>query len=764
MPTGSHPDPEPADALRAALAAAEQAAASAYRDTARLIRLLTVIGTPARPAELIDRTLTVLSEVFAADVVCAAEAVDGRLRATASCGLPDGDPAYTTGWPLGPTAREVLAAGAASAMREVPAADLPPVLRDQGPASGAWIPFSGGSELVGDLLVLFRRGGDPFTPADLQVLLSVAYRMDSAVEARERGAAIERLATAGPGLARHLDPALLLAEAAALLRELIGTDHVWIRTVDAGVATLAAESHAGSVADRPRRIPVDKLPGWDRLRAGEPFVGLGEAGQTVMLVPVTRDGEVIAVLTARGRRARSFGKTAAEVATVLANYLSVAITNGELYRALKARERELHRRVSRDPLTGLANRTVAAQRIEEALATSRTGAVGLMFFDMDKFKAVNDRLGHEAGDELIQQVAARLRETVRQGDLLARFGGDEFVLVVDDAAVLGDLTDMGRRIQLALADPFVLRGERVRVSASIGAVLGRRGTATASAMLRDADAAMYVAKARGPGRVEVFDDEASHRSVDRLDLRSELSQALDRGQLSVVYQPLIELKSNVVRAFEALVRWTHPERGVVPPEVFWPMAEETGAIVPIGAWLLGESCARLAAWQREFPALAVGVDVAPAQLEPGQVDLLEVIRAAGADPGQVWFEVTERMDATPGITGQVAALRAAGVHFMLADFGMSYSGLSYLRRFPVEGLKIDRTFVASMNDDEVHRGVVRAILAVAESLSVDVAADGIETQAQLDTLLDLGCQWGQGGLLGPPLTADEATRALRTRR
>jgi diguanylate cyclase (GGDEF)-like protein len=757
-----------AESLRAALTRAEGAAAAAYRDTARLIRLLTVIGTPSSPGRLIDRTLTVLSEVFAADVVCIAEAVDDRLLVTASCGLPEDDAAFTTGWAVGPTARRVITTGHAAARNSVPADDRPPPLRDVESTSAAWIPLSGvGSEFAGDLLVLYRSGGDLFTPADLQVLLSMAYRMYSAVEARERGAAIERLAQAGPGLARHLDVGSLLDDAVVLLRELTGTDSAWILSVRDDLAEVAAAAHVGEDAGARWPRPASDLPGWDRLVAGEAYVGPGQEADPLLLVPVMRDSAVISVLVARGRRSRSFGKSSVEVALVLASYLSVAMSNGELYRRLKAREQELHRRASRDPLTGLANRMTAAQRIDEALASSPTGAAGLLFFDLDKFKAVNDRLGHEAGDELIQQVAQRLRKVVRPGDMLARFGGDEFVLLINGATDLTDLTDVGRRIQVALADEFPLRGERVEVTASIGAVLGRRGTASASAMLRDADAAMYAAKARGTGRLQVFDDEASHRSIDRLDLRSDLSEALDHGQLSVAYQPMVELKSNTIRSFEALARWRHPERGNVPPDVFIPLAEETGAIVPIGAWVLDQACRQLATWQREFPEtpLTMSVNISAVQLERGHGDLLDVIRAAGVNPADIWLEVTEHMDTAEDISSQVSALRTAGVHFALDDFGMSYSSLAYLQRFPVEGLKIDRAFVAAMTEETNNgRGIVRAIMAVADSLSMKAFAEGIETQAQLDALLDLGCGYGQGHLLSPPLSVERSTEALRTQR
>src|SRR6185369_1018958 len=381
--------------------------------------------------------------------------------------------------------------------------DAPATLLERIGCSAAWIPL-GSEAATGDLLFLLREKLDPFTPTDIQVLAAVGLRMGSVLEALERGAAIEKLAQAGPSLARHIDLDSLLDEAVVLFRDLTGTDSAYIGPRE-------------TLQDRPHET---------------------RSSPKVLCVPVVRDGTVIALLGATGHRARSFGKTGVDIATIIAGYLSVAMTNAELYGALKARERELKHQATHDPLTGLANRVSAGQRIEEALNTSPTGAVGLMFCDIDKFKAVNDRLGHEVGDELIQQVALRLATTVRPSDFLARFGGDEFVVLLDGVDGQDDLVDAGRRLQLSLVEPVALRGERVAVSASIGGVLGRWGT-TASAMLRDADAAMYVAKSKGAGRVEVFDDAASLQSLDRLDLRSELGHALERGQLSVVYQPLV---------------------------------------------------------------------------------------------------------------------------------------------------------------------------------------------------------------------------------
>ena len=750
----------------------EAAAAAPDGDFARLLRLLETIGTPAPVSQTVDSTLTVLADALGAGLVCVASVVGDRLMPTAAYGVAADDPVFQAGWPLSGAAREALHRGRPVARAVVDPIERPGHLHNVPAASGAWVPLTAGTDPADELLVLLRLDGHDFRPAELQVLASAAYRMRSAVEALERTNAIERLAQAGPGLSRHVDLPSLLDEAVVLFRDLTGTDSAFIVTVSDDIFSLA--TYTGTDESIARRWPrtTRTMPNWDVLSTGRAYVGPREViaerpdetdtSPTVLCVPVMQDDTVVALLGATGHRSRSFGKTGVDIAIILANYLGAAITKADLYQSLMQRERELRRRASSDPLTGLANRTQLGQQIAAALPTAGNSAVGLLFCDIDKFKAVNDRLGHEFGDELLQQVALRMRTAIPPGDVLARFGGDEFVVIVNDVRDLADVTAAGRRIHGSLAAPFVVRGERFQVSASIGAVLGRSGT-NASVLLRCADAAMYEAKAKGPGRIEVFDDDASHRSMDRLDLRAELAFALDRGELAIVYQPLCELKSRKILAFESLLRWTHPERGAVVPDLFIPLAEETGAIVPIGAWVLSESCRRLSEWQRLVPDanLTMGVNISAVQLEESSQDLLDIILRTGVDPDDVWLEVTERMDTSGDIADQVARLRSAGVHFALDDFGMSYSSLTYLKRFPVEGIKIDRTFVEPMTDDETQRAIVQAILALGASLSINVIAEGIETDEQIDALLDLGCVYGQGYLLGRPMTETQSVRALR---
>jgi diguanylate cyclase (GGDEF)-like protein len=746
------------------LALAIAATRDAYRDTTRLIRLLSVLGQPAGPEQLVDQTLTVLSEVFFTEIVAVAHQAGARLLVTSWCGLAEDDPVIREGWPIGGAAVEALGSGevvtrAGCLDGELPASAVPLGIR-----SGAWVPLSTqpGSD---NLMILLRRSAAVFTLSDQHVLRSVAARLRLATEERERTIVIEQLARDGHLLARHLELDPLLDEAVAMLRQLTGADQAWVVTFDSDQAQLRA--HRGlseqDRADWPR--PAGELDGW------RPAAMADSATEdaSVLRVPVWHDGALAAILFSARARRRPFARGAAELTTVFANHLAAAMVNAELYRTLR-------HRATQDPLTGLANRVLVGQHLDRALDPPGAARVGVLFCDLDRFKAVNDLLGHEAGDELLQQVAQRLRGSVRPGDLLARFGGDEFVVVLDAVRDLAEVADVGRRVGQALDGPFLLRGERVRVTVSVGGVLGVPGQTTASAMLRDADAAMYAAKERGLGLVEVFDEAASHRALDRLDLRSELAHALDRGQLEVYYQPIEALDTGQVVAFEALLRWHHPRHGTVPPEVFIPLAEDTGAMVPIGDWVLDQACRQLAAWRalcsggdRARAAaggdgqLAISVNLSATQLRTTRAAdrLLAGIRGAGVQPADVWLEVTESSYLSADVSICADALSAAGVHFALDDFGTAYSSLSYLQRFPIEVLKIDPSFVAGMTRRERDRGIVRAILAIAQSLDLTAVGEGIETERQRVALRVLGCQLGQGHLMSPAVPAAEATRYLR---
>jgi diguanylate cyclase (GGDEF)-like protein len=742
---------------------ARQAASNAYRDTARLIRLLTVLSSPSPPDALLGRALAALSETFNADVVVVVGVVDGRFVAIATLGLAEDDRSYGDGWVPGAAAATAIRTGGPVATELVPGdADMPESLAGLSLRSAVFVPMSADTERPDQLLVLYRSTAEPFGGTDLHVLGSVAQRMRVATEDRERAMAIERLAQSGHRLAGHLDIDSLFETAAWLMQSLTISDDAWIVTVADAMARRRAH-HGSADEGSPDRaeLPVSQLQAWPAALSGRAWTGTtgswaASTPRPTLCVPVLVDDEPVVLLYATRTGPRPFGAEIVEIATIFGSYFGAALENARLYD-------ELHRQAASDPLTGLANREAAAQHLEHVLNVGSSRA-GLLFCDLDGFKAVNDRLGHEAGDELLQQVARRLQQGLRPRDLLARFGGDEFVVVLSEIDSLADITEVGRRLVDSLQQPFVLNEERVLVSASIGGVLGTWGRTTASAMLRDADAAMYAAKSRGPGVIEVFDDAKSLRSLDRLSIRSELLRALDRNQFEVVYQPIVDLETGQPIAVEALLRWTHPERGQISPDVFIPLAEETGEIINIGNWVLEQACVQLARWQR-LPGcrdLQLNVNLSAAQLwQPDVAErVLALMRRAGIDPTDVWLEVTERSHAGDDVTGVTQHLRAGGVHFALDDFGSSYSNLAYLKQFPAECLKIDGSFIAGVADDSTDRSIVLAIMAIAESLHLNVVAEGIERPEEREALIELGCRFGQGYLFAPGLPEPEATRLL----
>lgn len=754
------------------LALATEAARDAYRQTTRLIRLLEVLGQPLPPEELLDKTLTVLSEVFFAEVAVVAHRHGSRLVAAGACGLQETDPAFAAGWPVSNEAATALrTTKPVAASGELDPESIPSSLFGLSLHSAAWIPLSPSPGTIGtgsdDLLVLFRCAEAQFGGSDLQVLSSVAARLRLAVDERERSGVIEQLARFGHRLARHLELEPLLDEAVELLQQVTEADRAWVVTIEGELAYLRAH----------RGLPPAELTGWPRrisshdrrarvtrprsLPTEEP--GAAAAGGAVLQVPVVRDGELVGLLYAARGGARPFLRDAPETMAIFANYLAVAIVNADLYRTLR-------NRATHDQLTGLANRTLVVQQLEALLdhqgpASDPGRRVGLLFCDLDRFKAVNDLLGHKAGDELLQEVASRLRSGIRPQDLLARFGGDEFVVVLDPVRDLAEVAEVGQRLTRELDRDLTIRGQRIRPSASIGGVLGTPGRSSAVTLLRDADAAMYAAKERGPGRVEIFDEVDSGRAVGQLDLRAELSLALERDQLQVLYQPIVDLWTGRIEALEAVLQWRHPRHGLVPPEVFLPLAEDTGAIARIGGWAMEQACRQLAAWRRQpgGRGVALAVDVPPGQFRREHLvpQMLGLIRATGAEPDQLWLEVTEdRYLNHPDVSTAAHALRDAGVHFTLDHFGAANSSLSSLRWFPIENIKIDGSFLAGIAEPGTDRDFVRAILAVADSLNLATVAQDIRSGAQLTAVRDLGCRLGQGSALAEPLPALDVRRLL----
>ncbi|MHA7295309.1 EAL domain-containing protein [Arthrobacter sp. HLT1-21] len=429
----------------------------------------------------------------------------------------------------------------------------------------------------------------------------------------------------------------------------------------------------------------------------------------------------------------------------------------------KLGEQALERLAFQDPLTGLANRAFLAESIEQAIVDceGRGTQVGVLFLDVDRFKVINDGLGHAAGDSLLVQLAARLLAAVRPEDTLARFAGDEFVIVCADMS--GDSAQkLARRIRAAVQAPFELLEREVFVDVSIGIAISRSGD-TPETLLRNSDAAMYRAKGGGLKEAIVF-DEAMHRQAKlRLAVESELPRAIERNQLEVHYQPVMDVASGEPIGFEALLRWQHPEHGLVGPDSFIPVAEETGQIVPIGLWVLNQAIRQIQRWRTDVPDAAnwrIAVNLSARQLQdPGLHDAVaEAMRSAGIEPHALVLEITESvlMDDADQSLKTLTKLRSLGVGIAVDDFGTGYSSLSYLKRFPVTALKIDRSFTECLGGDDADAGpIVEAIAAMGRALGLRVVAEGVMTREQLNEIARLQVQFAQGYLWSPAMPAGQ---------
>ena len=433
----------------------------------------------------------------------------------------------------------------------------------------------------------------------------------------------------------------------------------------------------------------------------------------------------------------------------------------------KALEDELKRQAFHDSLTGLANRALFADRLQHAVARGERSPDGLavLFVDLDDFKTVNDSLGHGEGDLLLIAVADRLRAAVRAGDTIARMGGDEFAILLEDPIGGETPMDVGRRMLAQLEAPFVHGTKELFVRASIGIATTRGRDHTADEILRNADVAMYTAKANGKNRLEVFEPGMHTAALTRLALKGDLERALERGEFHLAYQPIVRLGGGHLSGVEALLRWQHRERGIVGPTEFIPVAEETGLIVPLGRWVLEQACAQAAAWNAvSVRPVAMSVNVSGRQLQEPTfaADVAAVLVATGLTPGLLTLELTESvlMQDAEAATAMLTDLKGLGVRLAIDDFGTGYSSLNYLRRFPIDELKIDRSFVASLGEGPAQSAVVLSILRLSETLHLETVAEGIEEPSQLAALRDLGADLGQGYLFARPLDTAAATALI----
>ena len=591
-------------------------------------------------------------------------------------------------------------------------------------------------------------------------------------ELRQRRADLQALVDVGARLDEVADPALQARVVLDGMAARFGFERgLVIGAVEGSLVVLASRGATEWSGSEPPDAIIRRA--WERRELlpvkrinadGNPLLSAALPDARNLLVsPMIADGRPVGAIVVEHRSRTVFG-VERRVASVLGQFSAVA--------ALNLRNAVLLRHVQdlaeQDALTGAANRRMFQRTLERTLEAQQTGETGteritaVLFLDLDDFKIVNDSMGHAAGDELLVAVTARVRGLVRQGDLVARLGGDEFAILTGDLPDLRRSRAMAERLVRDLRVPYVLSGKTVTVTASIGIASARDAGSDAQEVVRNADVAMYMAKANGKSGFAIFDPGMHAAIRARHELGAELQHAVDLGQLRLMYQPIVSLDSGRISGLEALVRWQHPERGLVAPGEFIEIAEENGAILPIGRWVMREACERAVAWQSAGltpPGLFICVNVSAREVQqPGFVGAVEETLAwAGLEPTRLILEITETalIKATSTTVATLDGLRALGVRVVIDDFGTGYFSLSHLRQFPVDALKIAGEFVQVAEGDTRSAALAGAIVALGESLEIATVAEGIETREHAERMRSLGCTYGQGYFFARPMAAED---------
>lgn len=600
--------------------------------------------------------------------------------------------------------------------------------------------------------------------------------------------ALKVLSACNQALIRATDESALLTEICGIVQQLSGHPFVWVGYADDEASKLVRPAAKREAVDGALPFTAGELS-WDDSARGSGVTGTAiRTGRTAvikygqsnmqyppwrdflikhgiqsgMALPLITERKVIGALTIYAQDAAAFTASEIRIVEELAGSLAYGITALRANSARQGYAQQLMHQATHDVLTGLANRSLLSDRIKQAIASAeRSGrAAALLLLDLDGFKVINDSLGHPAGDALLQAVAERLCSLVRKADTVARMGGDEFVIVLPGLVKVADASLVAGKILSALASPFVIDRQELHIGVSIGISLYPQDGTREEVLLKNVDLAMYRAKFEGRNQFHFYTEELNIHSRERLALASDLRFALERDELLLHYQPQVDLPSGEIVGVEALLRWQHPARGLLSPAQFIPIAEESGLIIPIGAWVIKAACAQQQAWRvAGLPPVKVAVNISAHQFR--RHDLLAVVTEAlqetAMEARYLELELTETaiMQEPEKAIPVLLELKALGLHLALDDFGMGYSSLNYLRQFPLDNLKIDRSFVSDLTSSSHGVTIVKTIISLAHSLNLKVIAEGAETKAQLDLLHAYGCDEVQGFYFSKPLPADE---------
>jgi len=544
--------------------------------------------------------------------------------------------------------------------------------------------------------------------------------------------------------------------------------HLWHRSADLGwsnVLPYDPEQYPDSHLTQGDVVLIPSWPDDPRLERFAPF--LPEPVRSSMIAPIMGAVDQFGIIIVHSDRFSAFSEQDGNFLRAAANVLGNSIERSRT-------DRSLQHRINHDPLTDLPNRQLFTRRLAEAIdqAGSREGIVGLLFLDIDHFKLINDGIGHHAGDELLREIAPRLSASVRRGDTVARFGGDEFGIVLASIKSVEEAQQVASRMLESISEPIPVAGTERFITASIGVATyqpGRGEAKSAEDLIRDADAAMYLAKESGRARVESFGQPIRDRVLRRLDVERQLHNAIENGELEAVYQPLISLRTGKLRAFEALTRWHHPEQGLIEPDLFIPIAEESDLISRIDSWIMSEAVKQAGIWNQgveEDDRITVSVNASSRQIRKPDLaaEVTELLVVNDLRPENLAIEITENvlLAGNAVIDDVLREIHELGVRLALDDFGTGYSSLSYLSEFPLDAIKIDRAFIEGLGrGDPSNSAIADAITQIGRALSLLVVAEAVSTEAQLQMVRDLGCTMAQGFLIAPPLGVDEATDFVR---